>query len=36
MKKNYTSPECSLVLLESADLLTLSYDEVGDGENWDW
>ena len=36
MKKNYIEPECSLVLLESADLITLSYEDVGNGDDWDW
>lgn len=36
MKKNYIEPECSLVLLKTVDLITLSYEEAGDGDDWDW
>ncbi len=36
MKKNYMEPECSLILLQSTDLITLSVDDEGSGDNWDW
>ena len=36
MKKNYMEPECALILLKTADLVTLSYEEEGEGDNWDW
>jgi hypothetical protein len=36
MKKNYQEPECVLVLLRTADLITLSYEDDNGGDNWDW
>ena len=36
MKKNYLEPECSLILLKSADLIALSLENEGDGDDWDW
>ena len=36
MKKNYMEPECALILLKTADLVTLSLEDEGAGDNWDW
>lgn len=37
--KKYNAPSCEVLLLQSADLITVSkldFVEEGAGDNWDW